>query len=161
MATGGKVARRKKLLNYSEALVGYIFILTLAKKRREKVPTWMMSFNQIKDAIARSVKEQRVTHYRDLSSDAKSFVSRCSGIKNQNKDIDYTTIAYKQLFLIQRERKQLYLSAIKEPSATAQKAIDDRYYCKMHRMWFEERTPEFVDEWEKWAEKNPQLAFID
>lgn len=161
MATGKKVARRKKLLNYSEALVGYIFILTLAEKRREKVPTWMMSFNQIKDDIARSIKEQRVTHYHDLSSDAKSFVSRCSGIKNQNKDIGYITIARQQLLLIQREGERLYQSAITEPSNAAQKTIDDRYYCKMHRVWFEEHKPEFIDEWERWAEKNPQLAFVD
>jgi hypothetical protein len=161
MATEKKVARRKKLLSYEQALVGYVFILTLAQKRREEIPTWAMSFNQIKDDIARSIKEQRVTHYRDLSSDAKSFVSRCSGIKNQNKSVGYITIARQQLLLIQHEGEQLYLGAIIDPSTEAQKAIDNRKHCEAYRLWFEERKPEFVAEWNAWAEMNPQLAFID
>lgn len=161
MATRKKVAKRKKLLNYSQALVGYVFILTLAEKRREEIPTWMMSFNQIKDDVARSIKEQRVTHYRDLSSDAKSFVSRCSGIKNHNKSIGYVTIARQQLLLIQHEGEQLYRSAIIDPSTSAQKAIDNRKHCEAYRLWFEEHKPEFMAEWDAWAEKNPQHAFID
>ena len=159
MSEKKKVARRKKILNYKDACIGYTLILILAEKRRNNKSAWHLSFNDIKDDVTRSHPQIRVAQYRDLPSDTKSFISRCSGIKSkkENEDIGYLEIARQQLLLVQYTEEELYRGAITEPSGE----IENRLHYEASKAWWKEHLPLMENEWYVWAEKNPRLAFID
>ncbi len=148
-------SRRRKLLNYEDAYLGYEFIHAHVELRC-KVGAWTDSFSEVKAHIAKYLHpELNIERYGDLPADTKSFVGRCSGLKKSSRSSSYSQLARLELEKIRQECDALYECAITIPAKEAENLI----YIRSLNEKYQEAMPDMLDEWYAYAERFPHHAY--
>ena len=148
-------SRKRLLLNYNDAYIGYQFILAHVELRCTQ-GAWTQGFNEIKSHIAKYFDSGlSVERYRDLPADTKSFIGRCSGLKKAASSTAYSVLARTELERIQQECEALYECAIIAPA----KEAENRIYIWTLNEKYERAKPDILDEWYSYADQFPHHAY--
>jgi hypothetical protein len=148
------MARSKRLLEPKEAKVGAFFLDTLAylhiHEEHPKASEIGDDFQVNKQVVAR-MSPFRCERYGDLPADAKSFVSKCAGIKGalvrKKKKRRMTDIVIEQFNLVQHLSDKLY----KEVFGMLHAAADE--------ILWKRRREKLIAEWYADAAKDPLHAY--
>lgn len=92
----------------------------------------------------------KLKSYRILPKDTKSFIGRCAVTKKKHPSWTFEQIVNQELHHITMQAERLFSEV---------KSLAEDYYWK--NVWPRCILPRLVSDWEMWAEKNPQLAYID